>query len=169
MTAFFIFGWTYPLRFDRLPGPNWAKNESAIRKPDNYSAWMSENISQLALTFSEPRRPSTFNRNRCERGGWTVMSHSAASARSTMAHTHQTQLQFFITSLHIGAYLRTDLCGWHGYVMPVLCFSVQLSHRGDHAVFCVDGEELLDICVPRDHVPTRRVNTPGYYYIAITR
>lgn len=53
--------------------------------------------------------------------------------------------------------------------MPVLRFSVQRSHRGDHAVFRVDGEELLDICVPRDHVPTRRENTTGYYYITPLR
>ena len=95
------------------------------------------------------------------------MSYSAVSACTTMAHTHQIQLQFFFTCLCISGRILTDLCGRHRYVMPVLRFSVQRFHRDDHAVFRVDAEELLDICVPRDHVPTRRVNTTGCYY-AIT-
>lgn len=52
----------------------------------------------------------------------------------------------------------TYLCGWHRYVMPGLRLSVQWSRRGDHAVFWVDAEELLYICVPRDHVPTYHID-----------
>ncbi len=50
--------------------------------------------------------------------------------------------------------------------MPGLSLSVQRFRRGDHAVFCIDVEELLYICVQRDHVPVGRINThtSQFYY-----
>lgn len=56
-------------------------------------------------------------------------------------------------------FARTDLCGWHRYVMPGLRLSVQWFRRGDQSIFWVDAKEPLYICVLRDHVPVRTTST----------
>lgn len=75
--------------------------------------------------------------------------------REPRAHTHLWASFSSDVCVCVCVNIHTYLCSWHRDVMPGLHFSVQWSRRGNHAVLCVNAEELLYVCVPRYHIPTQ--------------